>query len=83
MRQRVPRAAPVENDGPAYPLPVRDAGETYGPSTNTVEMQKEADRGTLECVRSVAMAEEVWRSAHSRQVEAVATLENPEPPPEA
>ena len=64
---------------PSDPPPVSDAQNTYGLLGNSRVQQEEADRGTRMVARSLDQADLIIQSASTRGLEAVATLENPEP----
>ena len=64
-------------DTPDMPGPVRSLQHIYGLPTNSAKQQKEADRGTIMCVRSLNITAEVIQSQRKRGVPEAATLENP------
>ena len=64
-------------DAPGMPAPVRSLQHIYGLPTNTEKQQREADRGTIMCVRSLNITAEVIQSQRRRGVPEAATLENP------
>ena len=65
----------VETEG--MPGPVRSLQHIYGLPTNTQKQQKEADQGTIMCVRSLNITAEVIQAQRRRGVPEAATLENP------
>ena len=65
----------VETEG--MPGPVRSLQHIYGLPTNTPKQQKEADQGTIMCVRSLNVTAEVLQAQRRRGVPEAATLENP------
>ena len=65
----------VETEG--MPGPVRSLQHIYGLPTNSPKQQKEADQGTIMCVRSLNVTAEVIQAQRRRGVPEAATLENP------
>ena len=65
----------VETEG--MPGPVRSLQHIYGLPTNSAKQQKEADQGTIMCVRSLNITGEVLQAQRRRGVPEAATLENP------
>ena len=65
----------VETEG--MPGPVRSLQHIYGLPTNTQKQQKEADQGTIMCVRSLNITAEVIQAQRRRGVPEAAALENP------
>ena len=59
------------------PPPVRDASNIYGYDTNTKEMQREADAGTLMASQSGWIYERQVLSQRRRKVPEIGTMENP------
>ena len=64
-------------DKPGMPGPVRSLQHIYGLPANSEKQQKEADQGTIMCVRSLNITAEVIQAQRRRGVPEAATLENP------
>ena len=68
------RARWSENPGPQ---PVRSKDEIYGLSTNSVEQQAEADKGTLMATSTTEVVESHCMTCRMRGVPEAGTIENP------
>ena len=64
-------------DTPGMPGPVRSLQHIYGLPTNSEKQQREADQGTIMCVRSLNISAEVIEASRRRGVPEASTLENP------
>ena len=66
-------------EAPNLPGPVRTRAEPYGRRANSIEQQRECDRGTVMMARSVQLAEAMSKAPTSSIVCKVTTMENPPP----
>lgn len=67
---------------PDGPPPVRDAYNIFGLPGNSKQQQAEADRGTEMAHRTITISEAVLENASIREVEGIATIEQPAPRPD-